>query len=392
MTLTKKMVDSFNKSQDKYWVQLHQYTVLDHILLDIMRKQGPDIFFMMHMDYNSLAESGMFEELTPYFESSEVVKKEDIVESIWRAGSVGEGYYYVIPRFVPSICLVEKGYTDGGEWTIEEYLKLAEKYPEGMLDRNIATPEKVLSRNLVLAIDEYIDWEKRTCSFDSKEFIALLENLKSLSTKKYDTLLDKNTAEQLYQKSLLVYSCNLTWHQDMNDYKDLRDTLLQFCEIAGVPNEEGKVKYRMSYDAMYGINAESENKEGAWAYLEYLLSEEYQTAAQGGTNLMKDGKYSPRLDVLEASLDAEITAGQEDRAYHMNSYTKETVKGIAPFTEEDKQVILDIVKNCYCDGAMSSAKINIIINEELAYFFEGTKSAQEVAKIIQSRISLYLME
>ena len=24
MTLTKKMVDSFNKSQDKYWVQLHQ--------------------------------------------------------------------------------------------------------------------------------------------------------------------------------------------------------------------------------------------------------------------------------------------------------------------------------------------------------------------------------
>ena len=39
----------------------------------------------------------------------------------------------------------------------------------------------------------------------------------------------------------------------MVGYKNLRDTLLEFCEIAGMPNEAGELKYLMKYEEFYGI-------------------------------------------------------------------------------------------------------------------------------------------
>ena len=43
------------------------------------------------------------------------------------------------------------------------------------------------------------------------------------------------------------------------------------------------------------------------------------------------------------------------------------------------------------DGSMSSEMMNII-NEEAAAYFSGQKSAEEVAKIVQSRMQVYLSE
>lgn len=385
-----KTVDNFNNAQDRYWIEV-QTTSPRQILLDISRGQGADIYFTNHLDIEALAEKGVFEDLTPYFESSNVVSLDDLVESVRRVGTRGEKFFYVVPRFQPAFCLVPKGSTEGGAWNLEGFYALAERYPDGMMNTNISKdPGQLLRLHLSYVIDDFIDWGNKTCYFNSEEFIKLLEEIKGYSRKNYSSLTGLTLAEQLEQNLLLVEWFSLSWDRNMENYKSMRDSVLEFCEVAGFPNEDTIVKYDMSHQQMFAINAGSENKEIAWEFIEYILSEEYQTEVQ--TGIIKDMYFPARVDVLEAALNAEITEYRDENVYYKNKFTDEQMHGVGAFTEEDKQFILDLVNNCYCDGAMHSANISTIINEEVNYFFQGTKTAKEVAEVIQSRVSLYLME
>ena len=384
-------INSFNSSQDKYWAVVKVYDELSQLLLELTSNKGPDIYYVSGMNYTALAQNGMFEELTPYLESSEMISKEDIISSAWRAGSVEGKLYFILPRFYPRVMLVEKGYTKNGAWTMEEYFALAEKYPEGKLSENITDLEMLIINDLSLSLDSYVNWEEYTCSFDSVEFVNLLKRLKIYQEKQYESFADYNLAQQLQQKMLLTERTNILWKDFMVGYKNLRDTLLEFCEIAGMPNEAGELKYLMKYEEFYGMSVVSKNKEAAWSFLEYTLSEEYLTLQHddGGPRL---GMYPANRKVLESFLDAEI-GNVPDYVYrYKNEYINAKVDEVTEFTEEDKQVLLNILENCYAGRWIETKETFKILTEELDYFFQGGKSAEEVAKIIQSRMSLYLME
>ena len=64
---------------------------------------------------------------------------------------------------------------------------------------------------------------------------------------------------------------------------------------------------------------------------------------------------------------------------------------IGPLTEEDAQVVRDMVYNATTEAAYDEQLMNII-TEEAEYYFNGEKSAQEIAGIIQSRAQLYIDE
>ena len=61
---------------------------------------------------------------------------------------------------------------------------------------------------------------------------------------------------------------------------------------------------------------------------------------------------------------------------------------IQPATQEVK----DLVYNTTAVSGAVSDDITNIINEEAAAYFSGQKSAEDVAKIIQSRMQVYLSE
>ena len=64
---------------------------------------------------------------------------------------------------------------------------------------------------------------------------------------------------------------------------------------------------------------------------------------------------------------------------------------IDPMTKEEADKMVDYIKSI--DSTQSYVtEINNIISEEAAPFFEGQKSVDEVARIIQSRVQLYVDE
>lgn len=111
----RKAVDLFNQDQEQYFVQIEIYSNLERFLMDIVRKQGTDLYNLYWgVNADNLAKKGVLEDLTPYFESSGVVGREDVVDAVWRAGSVDDKLYFLIPCFGCSGIVVEKGYTKDG--------------------------------------------------------------------------------------------------------------------------------------------------------------------------------------------------------------------------------------------------------------------------------------
>ncbi|MCM1543589.1 MAG: hypothetical protein NC121_20385, partial [Blautia sp.] len=155
-----------------------------------------------------------------------------------------------------------------------------------------------------------------------------------------------------------------------------------FGEIAGYPNAEGRTWYEVLVNQIYGINSASGCKEGAWAFLKFLLGEEYQAQT----------RFFPAIqDALETKL-AEAEELSADSYHYINPYTNESHKGYPPITEEDKEFIRNMTKNGGREDSMKSRTVLAIIQEEAEYYFQGDKSVEEVARIIQNRIELYLNE
>ncbi len=398
----RRAVNAFNQAQERYFVQIEIYKSYNQFLLDIARKQGTDLYNLYWgVSPELLAVQGVLEDLTPYFDGSGAVGREDIVDAVWRAGSVDDKLYFLIPGFVCHGLLVEKGYTKEGAWSGKDYLEMGEKNPGSMLNDLIRRPVSQFLSQLSEYMAAFIDWEGGTCSFDGDEFIALLEDLKALSGYNYEAVDEHATiAELLRGKTYLSEPVALIMEPGMYLYRDIKDAFGDSYEIAGYPTADGSLKYGMScYDQIYGMNAAAKNKEGAWAFLEYLVSEEYQqpsppTYAQANTLLA--GNFPARKDSLERGLQAivdYVTDPNEVHYTHINNYTNEkTAEGFEGFTEEDKQAVLHIIDNSYRPFFGNDYVLLAILSEETEPFFQGDKSAKEVAKIIQSRVSLYLSE
>lgn len=399
----RKAVDLFNQAQEKYFVQIVVYYDLERFLIDIVRKQGTDLYNLYWgVSADDLVKKGVLEDLSPYFEGSDVVGREDIVDSVWRAGSVDDKLYFLIPCFSCHGLIVEKGYTKEGAWSGKDYIELGRKYQGSMLNDQIQKPTSQILSQLKEYMGAFINWDNRTCSFDGDEFVALLEALKALSSYNYEPVEKSATMADLIRgKIYLSQSVTINMDEGMYNYRDIKDAFGDGYEIAGYPTADGSLKYEMGYyDQIYGMNAASGNKEGAWAFLEYLMSEEYQQPAPPnfirGYNPPLGFQFPARKDALERGLQANIdyvTDPNENVHNHINKYTQEkTHEGYEGFTEEDKQAVLYIVDNSYRPSFDRDYTLLNILNEETEPFFQGHKSAEEVAKIIQSRVLLYLAE
>lgn len=259
-----------------------------------------------------------------------------------------------------------------------------------MLCEFIQTPDRIIRSELREYMAAFIDWEAMTCSFDGDEFIALLEDLKALGNYQYEAVEESATKADLIRgKSCLTELMSLGMDSGMHSYRSIKDAFGSGYEFAGMPTADGSLKYELFYNQIYGINSASKNKEGAWAFLEYLVSEEYQQP--GG--LLPSGYFPARKDLLERELQADVDHVADpdgERAY--NWYTQEKIEVYGGFTEEDKQVILRVIDNSYRRTFGSDPIPDSVISEEAEPFFQGQKSARDVAKIIQNKIALHLAE
>ncbi|MBR5937485.1 MAG: hypothetical protein IKZ90_04350 [Clostridiales bacterium] len=64
---------------------------------------------------------------------------------------------------------------------------------------------------------------------------------------------------------------------------------------------------------------------------------------------------------------------------------------LPPVTEEKKEVFVSLIEKISTPQYFNSS-IRMILDEEIPFFFDGSKSADDVSKTIQNRVSTLLSE
>ncbi|MCM1065181.1 MAG: extracellular solute-binding protein, partial [Eubacterium sp.] len=141
----------------------------------------------------------------------------------------------------------------------------------------------------------------------------------------------------------------------------------------GYPTRDGELCYLMNPLMQFSIYSNSPNKEGAWAFMEFLLSEEEQSWY--GSDL---GGFPVRKDAFEAYL---------ERPYHAvyNMADDHT-------SEETIRMLRDMMEHLRMSQIVRNGEISGIVAEETQAYFAGDKTVEQCVEIIQNRVQLYLDE
>ncbi|HYE67217.1 MAG TPA: extracellular solute-binding protein, partial [Anaerovoracaceae bacterium] len=151
-------------------------------------------------------------------------------------------------------------------------------------------------------------------------------------------------------------------------------------------SDNGEVSF--NYTQAYGINSNSDNKALSWAFIKYLMSKEMQAKLEF-TRIGLPINNAARLE--KAKID--ITG----ISFNKNAVQMPTSESIA--LNESQQAALDqYVKTIedfsdllnYCP--IKDDTVNTMINDEVSRYFDGSKTAEEVAETLQEKIELYLNE
>ena len=227
-----------------------------------------------------LARQGVFEGLDPYYERSSLVKQEDLLESVREAYTVKGKNVTVFPFFSLRTLRARGDFVKNDEWTIWKFLELGEK------NRMLYTQSPDIALDYCMGIryygEHFIDYENKTCSFDGEEFRRILESCgtweKHSERNESGDYVDSSSKEGEWLFEILTVGSpkHIEPRELEGDYIYEGEDYLS--TLAGYPGWEGG-EYPLQAYSVFAINSASPNKEGAWDFVEYMLSEEFQAGA-----------------------------------------------------------------------------------------------------------------
>ncbi|MCD7751148.1 MAG: twin-arginine translocation signal domain-containing protein [Lachnospiraceae bacterium] len=376
------VVQRFNESSTEYHAELIEYTA-EELSDDLIYRSDvvPDVYDMRAVDVTVLEGLDLLEDLEPYFEASEVVSRKDILDPVWEAGRVNGKMLGIVTefRFLTLYTSAEGISTDG--WSLDDMIGLCDAYPESDLIAWYSYEDILEMIAMTGALDEYVDWENLTCSFDSEGFMNLLEKLTQIRYPKNDEnkgngIYQISDDDFLAQESLLVSYPGISYPYNYRmicvDYGEWR--------IVGYPTLKGEEPwYQMSPRHQFGIYSNSENKEGAWAFIEFLLTEPEQTWYAYDATANKSRDFPVRKDAFDSFLHRRYCS---DASWNMH----------AESVGADVDALNRMLEHSHIKSYLLRTEIWDIILEEIPYYYEGAKSLEDVVGLIQNRCSLYLSE
>lgn len=369
-----KLVRSFNRTNREYMVVLKDYEGVEAFTEELLfhQEELPDILEVRWLNKDMLEKKGLLADLKPYFEESDTVGEKDILEAVWKACESDGALTSIMTSFSIESLAASADIVPREGWTYDQFFELAEAYPDSRL-LQVYSPVAVWNL-LSNTMDSYIDWDAGKCSFGSPEFIRLLERVRALDypENQEDQRIwfeDEETAKFLKREFLLMN----TWYHSPYDFSSRYAKFQDKAWEVGFPSQEGGLCYLLSPVMQFSVYENSPQKEGAWVFLEYVLSEEQQSWY---------GSEYAGFPVRREAFETYLTKPFHPLYNMQNDYS----------SEETAELIRGIVEHLKMEQPMAGGEIADIIWEELGAFFAGDKTSQQCAETIQNRVQLYLDE
>ncbi len=399
-----KIYLDYNKMSESDWENIDQFRkdAETRMINDLTGNNPPDIISVSNSSISAktLADKGLLEELTPYLEQAGY-SESDFVEGVVNSYKVDSKLYSMPERFYIQTMLADSAYVgDEKGWTLQEALEVIKNLPEGVSFSEGETQQYFIQKCLMYGYKTFIDEKNATCNFDSDEFKAILEMAKTFP-KEYEWNEDTPSTPVLVSSGEV-----LTIEQGITSLEDIQVALAYFGDktptFIGYPGVGGNGALFSAYGGEYVICSKSEYKDVLADFVIEKITAPYDPedwSSWGFPTLKSE---------LDAQIQDEITIDylldedgnpvldEEGNPIPMNGGGSmswgDWEYEYRPCNQEDADIFMDLVSGVEGVFVDSNTTLFTMIMEEVEPFLNGQKTADEVAAVIQNRISLYLIE
>lgn len=366
---------------------------------EIMAGKGPDIFSINGLPYEKFIYRNSFADLSELMEKDKSFDSGKFYTNILDALKY-KGRLYMFPvsfsfnSLIANESLLESKsiVIDDSKWTWKDFDSILQKFTENSGNKKTAKysalPDIASSQLLDLVMNgsygRFIDLENRKSSFTDPEFTQMLNIVRTYGGKAAGKVSYKRYFESITRGTLAF---DLHYIYDYMGYAMVKGmsgnaklSMLRF------PEDSNTRKGAFSSNSIYAINAKSANKDGAFEFLKYLVSDEMQT--DGNMTGFAINKHA-----------------QKKRAAAVNDYINSGKAGTIGVGGPDGSITyqarpltageIDIIDR-YIDSlgfySNDDSEIMKIIEDESKAFLSGMKTAEDTSSFIQQRVDTYLGE
>jgi len=398
----------FNRQSDTYYIEIRDYEKRKEengptLEEDIIAGDAPDIVVTSTNTalISSLTEKGVFVDLNPHLDADPTFAA-DLLPCV-REPFETNGKLYQLPGGITlsGMSGKVKHLPTVQEWTLDAFLSLIGSAETSGVTAVADTYRAQMQRLLVdYNLSSFVQYETAACSFDSKLFLTTVEYLKFLPERRMSPEEIRWLRREYRADNILVDPDSL-----LRSFLDIMELRVQFADeditYLGIPTPQGGIPLLSAYH-LYRITADSPVKEGAWEFIRYILSKELPSMDGSRTSVFATTKSMLRAQAkAESSMYYILSLNQDAYSGYIwngvnppKEYDPEKQIG-AYVTEDDAQFLIDLLESrtFYTNRSDGTDETILeLIAEELGAYYAGNITAEDAAKRIQSRVSLYLAE
>ena len=352
--------------------------LLDGVVADMVCTDG--------LNFESLAGKGLFADWYELMEQDAEFNRNDYLQNFF------ESYEYdgKLQRLGVSFTVrtaaakAEHAGTQQG-CTMEELMALADSVPQGMKFFTFKDRDTMISQWYEKGQNSFVNRVKSECYFDSPDVVKFLEMLRQfpdkLSPEDYSKEeWDRINADDPYifaeDRALIEFR---TFLQPMDYHAMIRTTFGDApVTLLGSPMETDAGNGGI-FDTRFtiSVNARSEHKDAVWGFMKHLLSEKYQKKLNDSMPVHR-GTLKQKLELATKQVTAQVPFAGTD--VNIGAASPETMDALYSYIEG--------IRTCY----YYDPTVYQIMKEETDMFLSGDQTAENAAKMMQSRVSIYLSE
>ena len=360
--------------------------------MELAEGKGPDLFYLPRREMKQLAVKNGLMEL------DQVLPKEwkDLIYgAVLDYGRVGDKLYGLTFEGSFRTLLVRDEVWTGDRWRIEDVAELLRKGEEtgapylGVCNDRYSENGMTSEEMLVLMLEgmgesPFLNLQEGSCCFDCPEFLTLLQLCKEYGGREERReAWQEELLEEQYRAVLEGRLLSFELEGNRSDFLGFSQAMAGLedsCHAVGFPTDGEWGNYFVGNYTM-AVNKNTDEQEATLEFLRFLYSYEVQ---------VKTFRAPVRKDFLQECVVEKV--GWSDVSYLHVPGTRsweEIPRGKDGTTYLEEY--LELMEHCVSRSDVVE-EVQAIVCEEAQGYFRGQKRAEQVAEVIQSRVSLYLAQ
>ncbi len=399
-------VNQFNRSHSDYRIGVKDYSEYDSendyeagmkkFESDMTSGIMADIICLSGLPYESYVNKGLLLDLTDYVNT---LSPDEYFTNFFDSMKYNDKLYQIGFSFCVQTLGAKTKHVDGKSGlSSKEFIDLINNLPEGMESRPDMTKDSALGL-FICVLNQFIDTQNATCSFNSPEFTEILEFCNTFpdeitedqsdwSQEEWETFWNEQDFAIINDKQLLYDAYISDLYSAFNEQKRyFGDEEMTFV---GYPTaKEGSNGGRFAPDYTVAVAANTTKFDQIQELFNEILSEEFQENLDWAIPVQKKAFDKFAATAIKPIMGEDDNGNVVELPYTV--WRGQDEVEVTPPNQKDVDNLKTYIENM-TELNYYNEEIWNIVTEEVAAYFSGDKTAQAVAEQIQSRASLYLAE